>query len=334
MSAAVTLKDSFGRVHDYLRISFTDRCNFRCLYCLPEPEFKGGCASHATDQMSADEIIGIASEFVHQGIKKIRITGGEPLVRKDAGLIIEKLGELPVKLVITTNGARIHTFIENFKRAGISSVNVSLDTLNKSNFARLTGRDEYEQVKSNIELLLENNFHVKVNMVVMNGYNETEILDFVEWTRLTPVHVRFIEFMPFPGNHWNPVKLTTYEEILHAIHARFPETEKMEDHPNDTTKKYKVKGHQGTFAVISTMSEPFCSGCNRLRLTADGKLRNCLFSKTETDLLTAFRAKQNIVPLVKNCLISKHFKLGGNSGAEWGIKETESNNRSMMGIGG
>lgn len=328
------LKDQFGRIHDYLRISLTDRCNFRCLYCLPEPEFKSDCHAGSSDQMTADEIIGIAHEFVKAGVTKIRITGGEPLVRKDAGEIIEALGKLPVKLAITTNGSRVDRFISNFIRSGITSVNVSLDSLNSHTFFKLTGRNEFDRIKSNIDLLIENNFHVKVNMVVMNGYNDEEITDFIEWTRLTPVHIRFIEFMPFPGNHWRPEKLITFEEILSRISIQYPHLEKLEDGPHDTTKKYQVKNHAGTFAVISTMSEPFCSGCNRLRLTSDGRMRNCLFSKTETDLLTSYREGKNILSLITDCLSGKHLMLGGNSGENWGLKETDEHKRSMMGIGG
>lgn len=284
--------------------------------------------------MSSEEIVQIATAFVSLGIKKIRITGGEPLVRKDAGEIIEHLGKLPVKLAITTNGSRVHSFLENFERAGIKSVNVSLDSLKRETFLLLTNRDEFIKVKDNIDLLVSNNFHVKVNVVVMNGYNENEINDFVAWTKHTPVHIRFIEFMPFPGNHWKPEKLISYEEILHTIYSRFPDCIKLEDHPNDTTKKYQVDGHAGTFAVISTMTEPFCSGCNRLRLTSDGKMRNCLFAKSETDLLAVLRSGKNMEEFIRENLNQKYFKLGGNTDPDWGINETGSEKRTMMGIGG
>ncbi|MEO7907445.1 MAG: radical SAM protein, partial [Saprospiraceae bacterium] len=299
-----------------------------------EPEFKQCCHASSSDQMTADEIVHLATIFTELGIRKIRITGGEPLVRKDAGVIMERLGQLPVQLAITTNGSRIDAFSGSFVRSGIRSINVSLDSLKRETFLTLTGKDEFDKVKSNITLLLKHQFHVKINVVVMNGYNENEVTDFVEWTRLTPVHVRFIEFMPFPGNHWRPDKLITFEEILKLIHTKYPAIIKLEDHPNDTTKKYQVDGHAGTFAVISTMSEPFCSGCNRLRLTSDGKLRNCLFAKTETDLLTPLREGKPIEQLIVDCLSGKHFKLGGNTDQSWALKETQSGKRSMMGIGG
>ncbi len=326
------LTDSFRRIHDYLRISITDRCNFRCLYCLPEPEAESHCGH--SDQMTASEVFRLAEIFTRLGVRKIRITGGEPLVRKDAGAIIESLGKLPVKLVLTTNGARLHQFMDSLNAAGIRSVNVSLDTLNSERFRAMTGRDEFGQVYQNIATLLSAGFHVKVNMVVMNGRNDSEIMEFVAWTRETPLHVRFIEFMPFPGNQWKPEKLINHKEILQMISVHFPDIEKLTDHAHDTTKKYKVAGHAGTFAVISTMSEPFCSGCNRLRLTADGKIRNCLFGKSETDLLTPLRKDEDVEAMIRQNLSAKHWMLGGNSGEQWGLEQTASHTRSMMGIGG
>jgi GTP 3',8-cyclase len=327
-------QDAFGRVHNYLRISITDRCNFRCLYCLPEPEFHTSCAQKSTDMMSADEIFQIAKLFTDHGVSKIRITGGEPLVRKDAGEIMTALGQLPALLTITTNGSRIHQFIDQFIQSGIKSVNVSLDSLNRERFHQLTHRDEYFRVFENIMLLINHGFHVKVNMVVMGGVNDDEILDFVSLTRDFPIHLRFIEFMPFPGNKWQPEKVVTHHQLLEKIKLRFPNIQKLDDRPSDTTRKYQIPDHPGTVAFISTMSEPFCSGCNRIRLTSDGKLRNCLFSKTETDLLTPFRNGEDIVPLIEQTINNKYKQLGGNNASDWGYNETQSQRRSMMGIGG
>ena len=330
------LKDGFGRIHDYLRISLIDKCNFRCLYCLPHSRLnKNGFQPIAGDKlMSADEIFELASAFVKLGVNKIRLTGGEPLLRRDAGEIIRRLSKLPVHLTLTTNGSNVDEYIEPFQSAGIKAVNVSLDSLNAETFLSLTGRNEFNKVFSNIELLLQNNFHVKVNVVVMNGYNENEICDFITWTKDVPVHIRFIEFMPFPGNHWQPEKLITYKEILDEIRNKFQSVEKLNDDVHDTAKKFRVGGHAGTFAVISTMSEPFCSGCNRMRLTADGKMRNCLFSKSETDLLSALRTGEDIVPLIKECLFGKHYLLGGHNEQHWGANHTVSKERSMLAIGG
>jgi cyclic pyranopterin phosphate synthase len=330
------LKDSFGRIHDYLRISLVDKCNFRCLYCLPHSGMNKAAfkAMPGHKLMTADEIFSFASAFAKVGVNKIRLTGGEPLLRQDAAEIINRLSFLPVKLTLTTNGSNVHEFIDTFIAAGIDSVNVSLDSMKEETFFSLTGRNEFKKVFSNIKLLLENNFHIKVNVVVMNGFNENEICDFIEWTKDSPVHVRFIEFMPFPGNQWRPAKLITFKEILEEIHKTFPSIDKLTDEMHDTAKKFRIPGHAGTFAVISTMSEPFCSGCNRMRLTADGKMRNCLFSKTETDLLSALRAGEDIVPLIKECLFGKHYMLGGHNEQEWAATHTESKARSMLAIGG
>ena len=284
--------------------------------------------------MTADEIFTLASSFVKLGVNKIRLTGGEPLLRPDAADIIARLCTLPVKLMVTTNGSNVHEFLDLFIKAGINSVNVSLDSLNAETFFSLTGRNEFKRVFSNIELLLKNNFHVKVNVVVMNGYNEKEICDFISWTKDAPLHIRFIEFMPFPGNHWQPEKLITFREILEVIQDTFPAVEKLNDDVHDTAKKFRVRNHAGTFAVISTMSEPFCSGCNRMRLTADGKMRNCLFSKTETDLLTTLRRGDDIAPLIQECLYGKQYMLGGHDEKQWAEEHAASTERSMLAIGG
>ena len=198
------ISDSFGRIHDYLRISLTDNCNFRCFYCMPEEEYDFTPASRL---MQTDEIVQLAKIFVEQGVKKIRLTGGEPLVRKDAASIISELGKLPVELVITTNGTRIAEMLPVLKEAGIKSINISLDTLQPEKFMLITRRDVFHQVRSNIELLLQEKITVKINMVVMKGMNDGEIKDFINWTKYNPIQVRFIEFMPFNGNKWTSNKM-------------------------------------------------------------------------------------------------------------------------------
>lgn len=325
------LKDKHNRQHNYLRISLTDNCNLRCFYCMPEESY----AFMPNQQlMQADEILQLAQLFVAQGVNKIRLTGGEPLVRKDAKEIIAALGKLGVELTITTNGTRVHHFIDDFEKAGIRSVNISLDTLQRDKFNLLTRRDQYDVVRENIDLMLSRNFTVKVNMVVVKGVNDSELLDFVEWTRNIPVHVRFIEFMPFDGNLWKSDKLVTWKEMLTGIQQQF-ETEPLENGPNDTCKKYKAIGHKGTFAVISTMSAPFCSGCNRIRLTADGKIKNCLFSEEETDLLQALRTGKAVLPLIEQSIQAKHKELGGQFSPQFELIDANTlHNRSMIAIGG
>jgi cyclic pyranopterin phosphate synthase len=298
---------------------------------MPEEEYE---FTPASKLMQADEIEAISKIFVAQGVNKIRLTGGEPLVRKDAAKIILSLSKLPVKLTLTTNGTRIHEFIALLKEANIQSLNISLDTLQSDRFMLLTRRDQFKLVYDNIQLLIRNNFQVKVNVVVMKGMNDGEINDFIEWTRDTPIQIRFIEFMPFSGNRWTSNKVFTWQEILEVVQTKYPIV-RLEDEINDTAKKYTVPGHVGSFAVISTMTSPFCSGCNRMRLTADGKMKNCLFSKEETDLLTAFRKGEDILPLIQQSIASKAKELGGQFTADFEqVHAEEIQNRSMITIGG
>lgn len=323
--------DSHHRIHNYLRISLTDACNFRCFYCMPNEEVE---VTPHSKLMSKNEIISLAKTFVKLGVNKIRLTGGEPLIRKDVAEIIEALSLLKVALTMTTNGALIHKYIDVLKKANIQSINVSLDTLNADTFLLLTKRNQFDQVKSNIELLLQHNFSVKVNVVAMKGINDHEINSFVSWTKNHPIHIRFIEFMPFTANQWHHEKVISYKEILSSISEEFDYI-KLIDGKNDTTKKYKVVGHQGTFAIISTMTAPFCSSCNRIRLTADGKLKNCLFSKTETDLLVALRNNENIEALIHENFIGKEKELGGQLLSDFTkVDASVLENRSMISIGG
>ncbi len=326
------LKDQFNRVHDYLRISLTDKCNLRCIYCNPV-DLPKGYYQHS-DKMSPDEIDTIVNVFVQQGVKKIRLTGGEPLVRKDAKDIILRLAKYPVELVITTNGVYIDEYIDCFHQAGIRSVNVSLDSLDPQKNLLITHRDEFHRIRRNIELLLHQQFQVKINMVVMKGMNEKEIPAFVEWTKQQPVQVRFIEFMPFEGNHWNKEKVYSHNEILAAIASKYSFKELSNDR-HDTAEKFYVPGHLGSFALISTMSRPFCSGCNRMRLTTDGKMKNCLFSKNEIDLLTALRKGEDIIPLIRQCVWEKAAAQGGQfNGAYKELDTSKITNRRMINIGG
>ncbi len=256
------------------------------------------------------------------------------MVRKDAKEIILALSKLPVKLTLTTNATRLHEFIEVLEQAKIRSLNISLDTLQTEKFNLVTRRNQFQLVYDNIQLLLKRNFHVKVNMVVMKGLNENEITDFVDWTKKDPVHVRFIEFMPFTGNRWTSNKVFTMQQMLELIREKY-EVIRLQDEKHDTAKGYKVSGHAGTFSIISTMSENFCGDCNRMRLTADGKLKNCLFSKTETDLLTALRSGKDVVPLIHQSIQSKARELGGQFTADFeNLHAEDINNRSMITIGG
>jgi len=325
------LQDTFGRIHDYLRISLTDNCNFRCSYCMPVEEMEWMPQSKL---MSKDEILTLAETFVSIGVKKIRLTGGEPLVRKEFPEILERLSVFPVELTLTTNGVLIHKHIETLKRTGVRSINVSLDTLNREKFKQLTRRDQFDLVWGNILLLLQEGFRVKVNAVALHGMIEDEICDFIQVTEKLPLHVRFIEFMPFAGNHWQSKQVVTAAQMLEIAKGKF-QIIKLEDKKHDTAKKYQVPGFAGTFAFITTMSEHFCGDCNRIRLTADGKIKNCLFGKEELDLLGALRKGEDVESLIRLSISRKHQALGGQFTADY-LKADPGkiDNRSMINIGG
>jgi len=329
-----TLTDRFGRRHDYLRISLTERCNLRCVYCMPAE----GIVLRPRDQfMRTEEVLAIASTFTDMGVKKIRLTGGEPLVRKDAAHIIRELGRLPVELAITTNGVLVDEHIDVFEEAGLRSVNVSLDSLRADRMRSISRRDPFARTMANIRLLQSRGFHVKVNMVVMRGINDDEVTDFMAWSQEEPVHVRFIEFMPFDGNRWDWNKGVPEAEILARATERFGSAgfERITDRPNDTARNYRLTGGAGTFAIISSVTNPFCGSCNRIRLTADGKLKNCLFGRTETDLLAELRSGGDIRPLITASVLNKQAVRGGmDSFEKLSDPALHGANRSMVAIGG
>jgi len=287
--------------------------------------------------MTADEIFSIAQTFAKNGVDKIRLTGGEPLLRKDFPEIISKLSSLDVSLSITTNGILIDRHIDVLKRFKVRKINLSLDTLVASKFHSVTLRNQFEKVIDNLHLLLNHDFQVKVNVVLMKGFNDNEIVDFVKLTQFLPISVRFIEFMPFAGNQWDRSKMVSQNEILSLVEKTFSadEVEKLEDEINFTARTYKIKGYQGNFGIISSITNPFCDSCNRIRLTADGKIKNCLFSNSETDLLTPFRNGESITNLISESIQNKKkVRAGMVTIDEMNDPAKHFDNRSMIAIGG
>ncbi|WP_405327638.1 GTP 3',8-cyclase MoaA [Leeuwenhoekiella sp. LLG6367-2.1] len=328
------LTDTHNRTHNYLRISLSEKCNLRCTYCMPKD---GIALSPRAHLMTADEIESIATVFVNYGVDKIRLTGGEPLVRKDFKIILEKLSKLPVKLSITTNALLTDRYIEDFKKYGLHDINVSLDTLDTEKFKFITRRDQFKLAYDNIQQLINEGFNVKINAVLMKDFNEDEITDFIELTRNQEINVRFIEFMPFDGNAWNKNKLVSQAEILnrvtdfYGVQALKPLTNEQ----NFTARNFQIENFKGSFGIISSVTNPFCDSCNRIRLTADGKLKNCLFSNDETNLLTAFRNGENIEELINKSLNSKEaVRAGMTDFDQLTNPDLHSNNRSMIAIGG
>jgi cyclic pyranopterin phosphate synthase len=327
----MALTDTYGRVHDYLRISLTDKCNLRCNYCMPSETYRGLPNKHL---MTAEEIISISKTFIGLGVKKIRLTGGEPLIRKDIGEILTEIGKTGCRLDITSNGIFLDKHWESLKAAGIKTLNLSIDTLRKDRFLEITKRDELDRVLQNIEKAGELGFKVKLNCVVIAGFNEDEILDFVKLTEDKAIEVRFIEFMPFNDNKWEWHKVVPMKKIMDLVETEFSFS-KIEMPSNATSKNFQVEGFLGRFGVISSVTSPFCSGCNRMRLTADGKMRNCLFSKTEFDLLKVHREGGDLVEVIETCLTDKKKELGGLPKFEHEKEVLESiSERSMIGIGG
>lgn len=328
------LTDDFGRKHNYLRISLIEKCNLRCTYCMPA---EGIALTPKKELMTADEVFAIAKTFVGYGVDKIRLTGGEPLLRKDFPEIIEKLSALNTEISITTNGILIDKHIDVLKKFKVTKINLSLDTLVSTKFNTITLRNQFEKVIDNLHVLLNNDFKVKVNVVLIKGFNDNEIIDFINLTESLPIDVRFIEFMPFAGNEWDRSKMVSQKEILDQVNNHFSESnlEKLEDEKNLTAREYKIKNYVGSFGIISSITNPFCDGCNRIRLTANGKIKNCLFSNSETDLLTPYRSGEAIENVIASAIKNKKkIRAGMNTIADVDNPVLNQDNRSMIAIGG
>ena len=328
------LTDDFGRKHNYLRISLIEKCNLRCTYCMPA---EGIALTPKKELMTADEVFAIAQTFVNNGVDKIRLTGGEPLLRKDFPEIIEKLAQLETEISITTNGILIDRHIEVLKQFKVRKINLSLDTLVAGKFNTITLRNQFEKVIDNLHLLLNNDFKVKVNVVLIKGFNDNEIIDFINLTEFLPISIRFIEFMPFAGNQWDRSKMVSQSEILDQLSAHFSESnlEKLQDEKNFTAREFKIKNYLGSFGIISSITNPFCDGCNRIRLTANGKIKNCLFSNSETDLLTPYRKGEAIESIIASAIKNKKKVRAGMATLEDVDNPVlNQDNRSMIAIGG
>ena len=324
------LHDKFGRKHDYLRISLLERCNLRCQYCMPA---EGIPLRDKAEFMSQEELFEIVDVFVGFGIKKIRLTGGEPLIKKNFDAIARHLGNQVPELTITTNGILLDRYWETLKASRIQSLNISIDTLKRDKFEHITRRNYFDRVMRNIHTAIEQGFQVKLNAVLMRGENEDEILDFITLTKELPVAVRFIEFMPFDGNEWNWEKKVSFREIIDRVRSVYGEALlPLGIEANGTSRNFKIEGFQGSFGIISSVTNPFCDSCNRIRLTADGKIKNCLFSGDESDLLSALRAGKDIEKLIITSIQQKHKARAGLK--DFDDQDFESENRSMIRIGG
>lgn len=329
----MTLYDNHNRPITYLRLSVTDRCNLRCFYCMP-PE--GIDWLPKKQLLSFEEIVRMVQLFSMMGISKVRITGGEPFVRNDLMKLLHRLINISgvKELHITTNGVLTAPFVPELKQLGIASVNLSLDTLNEKRFTEITHRNELNKVMQTFELLLQHNIPVKINAVVMEGKNEADIYPLVELARNSPMDVRFIEEMPFNGTgaHYAQLKWN-HKKILEHIRQAYPQIEKLPDKPGATATTFRIPGFAGTIGIIAAYSRTFCGSCNRIRITAQGVLKTCLYDTGVLNIRDLLRSGKNDTEITAELL--KVFTMRPANGFEAEEKRRKTPvQESMATIGG
>ena len=284
------VQDYYNRPVKDLRISVTDRCNYRCTYCMPLDEYEW---IDRKEILSFEEIERVASLFVRLGVDKIRLTGGEPLVRRNLERLVGKISALKglKDLCLTTNASLLAENVTALKAAGLKRVNVSLDTLKPDKFERITKRGELAKVLDGLFAAKRHGLHpIKINAVIERGVNDDDVIELVEFSRENGFGIRFIEYMDVGNaNNWTSEKLVSKKEILEKIHSRFPLQEIGRDNGSAPSVVYQFLDGKGDVGVIASVTEPFCSTCNRARLTADGKLVTCLFSQKGHDLKALLR---------------------------------------------
>ena len=305
------LVDRFGRVHRDLRISLTDRCSLRCTYCMPE---QGNEWLARSGLMTADEIVRVAGIAAASGITTFRLTGGEPLLRTDVVDIVRRLAAIsgphgPVEIAMTTNGIRLADMLPDLAAAGLDRLNISIDTLDRERFRELTRRDRLEDVRAGIAAAAASGLRpLKLNAVAMRGVNDDELVDLVEFALAHDAQMRFIEQMPLDAGHtWDRRQMVTRDEILTALRARW-DLEPVPGRGGAPAERFLLDGGPASVGVIASVTAPFCGDCDRLRLTADGQVRNCLFSLDEYDLLPVLRAGVDDVAvdrMLRGCVAGK-----------------------------
>lgn len=287
------LIDNHGRKINYLRLAVTDRCNLRCNYCMPSE----GINFVKNDRLlSISELKKVSEILVSQGIDKIRITGGEPFVRKGLMKLMRHLSKLEGlnDVSITTNATLIGPYIDELKELGVTNINVSLDSINRETFERITRRKQFDTVHNNLIRLITEGFNVRINFIVLEGQNEEDIIPILDVMKHHKVSVRFLEEMPFNGGskNFNTIKWN-YKAILEHIAETYPNYTKLESPKESTSINYKIEGHKGTFGIIPSFSRTFCGSCNRLRITATGDVITCLYGKPKANLRDLVRGESN-----------------------------------------
>ena len=306
------LKDSYNRPIRDLRVSLTDRCNFRCFYCLPHGEPP---IAPKEQMLSYEEIEYVCDVFVELGIEKIRLTGGEPMMRRDIETIIEKLSALKAKglldLALTTNGYFLPDRARGLKDAGLDRITISLDSLKRDTFKQMTGVDVLDRVLAGIAAAKSAGLQpIKINAVIVRGHNEGEVADFAAFAREHDVKMRFIEFMPLDSGHdWSREDVVSGREIYERINERFPLIALEVVRGSETSSRYRfTDGAHGEVGIIAPVTEPFCGACSRVRLTADGQIRTCLFSTVEHSLRDVVRTgatRAEIIDFIESVVLKK-----------------------------
>jgi cyclic pyranopterin phosphate synthase len=309
---SVILKDSYHRPIRDLRVSLTDRCNFRCFYCLPHGEPP---IAPKEQMLSYEEIEYVCDIFVELGIEKIRLTGGEPMMRRDIETIIERLTALKPKglqdLALTTNGYFLPDRAQALKDAGLDRITISLDSLKPDTFKQMTGVDVLDRVLAGIEAAKQARLEpIKINVVVVRNHNEAEVADFAAFARQHDVKMRFIEFMPLDSGHdWSRTDVVSGKEIYERINERFPLVPLDVFRGSETSSRYRfADGGPGEVGIIAPVTEPFCGACSRIRLTADGQIRTCLFSTVEHSLRDVVRTgatRAEIIDFIESVILKK-----------------------------
>ncbi|MEX0314737.1 MAG: GTP 3',8-cyclase MoaA [Allomuricauda sp.] len=327
------LIDNHNRKINYLRLAVTDRCNLRCNYCMPS---EGIDFVKNEKLLTIDELSLLSEILVEQGIDKIRITGGEPFVRKDLMVLLRKLSSIKNlnDISVTTNATLIGPYIDELKTLGVKNINVSLDAINRETFERITRRNQFDTVHNNLIRLITEGFNVRINFIVLEGQNEQDIVPILELMKHYDVSVRFLEEMPFNGGSKNFAAIKwNYKEILEHIAKTYPNLQKLESPATSTSINYKIEGHKGTFGIIPSFSRTFCGSCNRLRITATGDVITCLYGKPKANLRDIVRGQNSIEEVQKTILrtIGSRAKTGFEAQEEHSQTIFEN---SMTSIGG
>ena len=317
-----------------MRLAVTDKCNLRCFYCMPA---NGLNWIEKKELMTYDEMLRISSLLISMGIEKIRITGGEPFVRKDLMQFLTALSAIKgfQQLNITTNGILTAPYIPDLKKIGLKSVNLSMDTTDRNRFFSITRRDELPAVLQTLDALLTNNIETKINVVVMDGKNTQDIIPLTMLTKDLPVSVRFIEEMPFNGDELHqPGLIWNHAKILETIKEKFPDIQKIADAPFSTSYNYHIPGHKGSIGIIAAYTRSFCGSCNRIRITPLGELKTCLYGDGVLNIKNLIRQKYNDNEIKSMLMNALNHRPKDGFEAEHLRKEKNSIHESMATIGG